>query len=255
MSMTILSLVVERRDAPFDIYDALCDALYSNGLELCDGDIVVISTKYTSYAQGRIICTDTIRPSDAATSIATRYHLSPKLSEAILRESESVLGGVVGFVLAFGNYMVAPNAGIDRSNTTKNRLILYPTDPYGIAEQIRRKIFLDRCIHVGIILVDSRLGPARVGTTGVAVSCAGIEPVVDVRGHLDLDGNPLKVTFQATSDSLATIANHQMGEGAESKPIVIIRGANVRLTDRIITPIETAVPPDWCVYIRGLSHI
>ena len=66
-------------------------------------------------------------------------------------------------------------------------------------------------LHVGIIIVDSRLMPARIGTTGVAIACAGIEPTKDLRGEKDLDGNPLKVTFQATADNLASIANSVLG--------------------------------------------
>jgi len=102
--------------------------------------------------------------------------------------------------------------------------------------------------------VDSRLMPVRIGTSGVAISCAGIEPVLDMRSEKDLDGNPLKVTFQAVVDNLATIANHKMGEGAESKPFAIIRDSGAKLTDRKINPTETAISPDLCVYVRGLTN-
>ncbi|KAG2480677.1 MAG: F420-0:gamma-glutamyl ligase [Nitrosopumilales archaeon] len=109
-------------------------------------------------------------------------------------------------------------------------------------------------VHVGIIIVDSRLMPARVGTTGVAISCAGIEPVNDMRAEKDLNGNPLKVTFQAVVDNLASIANHKMGEGSESKPFAIIRNSDAKLTDRKINPNELAVSHDQCVYVRGLRN-
>ena len=104
---------------------------------------------------------------------------------------------------------MAPNAGIDKSNS-QGKLILYPDEPYLVAEQIKRKFFLDYGIHIGVIIVDSRLMPARVGTSGVAIACSGIEPVLDRRTTKDLDGNALKVTFQATADNLASIANHKM---------------------------------------------
>jgi len=149
---------------------------------------------------------------------------------------------------------MAPNAGIDKSNAKKGRAILYPINPYHTAEELRRKIFLKFLIHVGIILVDSRLMPARIGTSGVAIACAGIEPVLDMRAKKDLDGNPLKVTFQAVVDNLATIANHKMGEGAESKPFAIVRNSGAKLTDRKINPAEMAISPDQCVYVRGLSN-
>ncbi len=149
---------------------------------------------------------------------------------------------------------MAPNAGIDKSNTKLGRVILYPNEPYPLAEQIRRKFFLKFHIHVGVILVDSRLMPARVGTTGIAISCAGIDPVVDMRAQEDLDGNPLKVTFQAIADSLATIANYKMGEGGESRPIAIVRNSGAKFTDRKILKKEMAISHDQCVYVRGLRN-
>ena len=148
---------------------------------------------------------------------------------------------------------MAPNAGIDKSNS-QGKLILYPNDPYQVAEQIKRKLFLDYNLHVGIIIVDSRLMPARIGTSGVAIACSGIEPVSDRRATKDLDGNVLKVTFQAVADNLASIANHKMGEADELLPIAIIRKSDAKLTDRKISSEETAIPYDECVYVRGLKR-
>ncbi|MFB5615228.1 MAG: coenzyme F420-0:L-glutamate ligase, partial [Candidatus Nitrosomaritimum yanchengensis] len=113
----------------------------------------------------------------------------PQIAEVILRESDKIFGGITGFVITSSDNIMAPNAGIDKSNAKKNQVILYHNKPYLIAEQIRRKIFLKFLIHVGIILVDSRLMPARIGTSGIAIACAGIEPVLDMRSQKDLDGN------------------------------------------------------------------
>ena len=147
---------------------------------------------------------------------------------------------------------MAPNAGIDKSNS-QGKLILYPNDPYLVAEQIKRKFFLDYSVHIGVIIVDSRLMPARVGTAGVAIACSGIEPVLDRRATKDLDGNALKVTFQAIADNLASIANHKMGEADELLPIAIVRESGAKLTDRKISSVETTIPYDQCVYVRGLK--
>ena len=95
--------------------------------------------------------------------------------------------------------------------------------------------------------------PARVGTVGVAISCSGIEPVLDRRTTKDLDGNALKVTFQAIADNLASIANHKMGEADELLPMAIIRESGAKLTNRRISSEETAIPYDECVYVRGLK--
>jgi coenzyme F420-0:L-glutamate ligase len=223
-------------------------------MKLQEGDVIVISTKYISNSQGRIVELEKIRVSEQGMKISKKYQLKPEIAEIIVRESDKIFGGIGGFVITSSDNIMAPNAGIDKSNAKKGRAILYPKDPYLIAEQIRRKIFLKSFIHVGIILVDSRLMPARIGTSGVAVACAGIEPVLDMRAKKDLNGNPLKVTFQAVVDNLATIANHKMGEGAESKPFAIVRNSEAKLTDKKILPTETAISPDQCVYVRGLLN-
>jgi len=253
MPLTVLPLLSERKTEQFDVFESLLDTLDKNNEKLEDGDIIVISTKYVSNSQGRIVDLDKIKPSKQGIKISKKFKLKYEIAEIILRESDKIFGGISGFVITSADNIMAPNAGIDKSNAKKGKVILYPKDPYLIAEQIRRKIFLKFLIHVGVILVDSRLMPVRVGTSGVTVACAGIEPVLDMRAQKDLDGNPLKVTFQAVADNIATIANHKMGEGAESKPIAIIRDSDTRLTDRIINPNEIAVSPDQCVYVRGLS--
>lgn len=254
MSLTVIPLLADRRESEFDVFDVLLETLGKNNTELQEGDVIVISTKYISNSQGRIIELEKIKASEQGIKISKKYQLKPEIAEIIVRESDKIFGGIGGFVITSSDNIMAPNAGIDKSNARKGKAILYPTDPYLTAEQIRRKIFLKYFIHVGIILADSRLMPARIGTSGVAVACAGIEPVLDMRAKRDLDGNPLKVTFQAVVDNLATIANHKMGEGAESKPFAIVRNSEAKLTDRKISPSETAISPDQCVYVRGLSN-
>ncbi len=254
MQLTVLPLLAERMNKQFDVFQALLKTLEKNDSELNEGDVLVISTKYISNSQGRIIDLENVRASKKGIQISKEFRLKPEIAEVIIRESDKIFGGIGGFVITSSDNIMAPNAGIDKSNAKKGKVILYPTCPYLIAEQIRRKIFLEFFIHVGVILVDSRLMPARIGTSGVAISCAGIEPVLDMRSKDDLDGNPLKVTFQAVVDNLATIANHKMGEGAESKPFAIVRNSDADLTDRKISPSEMAISPDQCVYVRGLSN-
>lgn len=253
MSLTVLPLLSKRRTEQFDVFEALLETLDGNDEKLAEGDIVVISTKYISNSQGRIINLGKIKTSKESIKVSKRFQIKAEVAEVILRESDTIFGGISGFVITSSDNIMAPNAGIDKSNAKRNSIILYPKEPYIVAEQIRRKVFLEFRIHVGIILVDSRLMPARVGTSGVAIACAGIEPVLDMRAKKDLDGNPLKVTFQAVADNIATIANHKMGEGAESRPFAIVRNSGTILTDRKINPNEMAISPDQCVYVRGLT--
>jgi len=254
MSLTVITLRSERKIDKFDVFGALLETLVKNKIKLQESDVLVISTKYISNSQGRIVSTNHIRVSKVGSEISKKFQMKPEIAEIILRETDKIFGGIAGFVITSSENIMAPNGGIDKSNAQKDQVILYPKNPFLIAEQIRRKIFLKFLIHVGIILVDSRLMPARVGTSGVAISCAGIEPVLDMRSKKDLDGNPLKVTFQAVVDNIATIANHKMGEGAESKPFAIVRNSEAQLTDRKISPSEMAISPDQCVYVRGLTN-
>lgn len=255
MHLTVSALSSERKIGKFDIFDALLVTLKKNQMKLKEGDILVISTKYISNSQDRVVKIDKIKTSKEGIKVSQKFQIKPPVAEIILRESDKIFGGISGFVITSGDNILAPNAGIDKSNVKNGNIVLYPNNPFLIAEQIRRKIFLKFLIHVGIILVDSRLMPGRVGTSGIAISCAGIEPVLDMRAKKDLDGNPLKVTFQAVIDNIATIANHKMGEGAESKPFAIVRESGAKLTDRSIKPSETAISPDQCVYVRGLKEV
>lgn len=254
MPLTVFPLVATRKREEFDVFEALLETLKDNHEKIQDGDVLVISTKYISNSQGRIVNTSNIKPSKKGREISKKFQMKPQIAEIVLRESDKIFGGITGFVITSSDNIMAPNAGIDKSNAKKDHVILYPNNPFLIAEQLRRKIFLKFSVHIGVILVDSRLMPARIGTSGIAIACAGIEPVLDMRAQKDLDGNPLKVTFQAVIDNIATIANHKMGEGSESKPFAIVRDSDAKLTDRKINPSEMAISPDQCVYVRGLAN-
>lgn len=249
---TVIPIKVQRKQSRFDLYDDLVESLKEHTLET--GDIIVISSKYVANSENRFVDLKKTRPSSDAEELSKKYQVESKFAEIILRESDHIFGGVTGFVLTSADSVLAPNAGIDKSNVKKGTVILYPDRPYQIADNLRKKILLNFGIHVGVIIVDSRLMPARSGTTGIAIAVSGFDPVQDVRGHKDLDGNPLKVTLKATADNLATIANHKMGEGSESTPIVLVKNSGARLTSRKIQHDEMAISSDLCVYIRGFTN-
>ena len=253
MTLTVFPIKSEKKSRKFDLFEEICTSLSNNKISLQSGDVLVISSKFISQSQGRIINSDSTVVSNDAKHIAKEFQITPKFSEVIVRESDRIFGGVSGFTITSSDNILAPNAGIDKSNSSGTKLILYPNQPYLIAEQIKRKLFLKFSIHVGIIITDSRLMPGRVGTIGIAIACSGIEPVTDLRGENDLDGNPLKVTFQALADNLASIANHSMGEGSESQPIAIVRNSTAKLTDRKIDHEEMTVSEEQCLYIRGFK--
>ena len=254
MNLTVIPLTSEKKDGKFSFFDELKRILKRNKFSIKEGDVLVISSKFLSNSQGRILDIKKSKVCQKASKIAKKFDSNAKFMEIVYRESDNILGGVAGFVMSTTNGILAPNAGIDKSNSKGTKVVLYPEEPYKFAEDVKRKIFLELNLHVGIIIVDSRLMPARIGTTGVAIACAGIEPTKDLRGEKDLDGNPLKVTFQATADNLASIANHKMGEGDDLHPIAIVRDSNCELTDRRIVPEEMIIPYEQCVYIRSFSN-
>jgi len=253
MSLAVYPVKAEIKSAEFDLFESLTSSLERSQITIENGDVIVISSKFVANSQGRIIAYDQVVSSKESKSIGKKFQINPKIAEIILRESDTIFGGVPGFVITSADNIMAPNAGIDKSNAQNGKIILYPIDAYQVAEQLWRKIFLKYFIHVGIIITDSRLMPARVGTIGVAIACAGIEPVSDIRGQKDLFGNPLKVTFQAVADNLASIANLKMGEGSDATPFCVIKNSEAQITDRKISPHEMAISHDQCVYVRGLG--
>ena len=134
----------------------------------------------------------------------------------MIRESDEIVGGVVGFILASRDGLLSPNAGIDKSNIDHGKVVLYPRNALESASSIVEAMEYRRGVEVGVVVSDSRLMPTRRGTTGVALAAAGIEAVVDLRGKDDLFGNMLRVTSQAIADDLCSAAQLVMGESDEA---------------------------------------
>jgi coenzyme F420-0:L-glutamate ligase len=180
----------------------------------------------------------------------------PELCELIIQESDQILGGVKGFVLALKNGLFTPNAGIDKSNIEHGRVVLYPADPLrsavGLVESIRSR----RGVRVGAVVSDSRLMPTRMGTTGVALAAIGFQAIRDMRGKPDLFGNPLKVTRQAIADDLCSGAQLLMGEADEATPIVVVRGLDVSVLGEFSYSMKDfAVPIDQDVFVQSLGPV
>ena len=205
-------------------------------------------------SEGAVLELNKIRVSKKARVLAARFQMDPKIAEITIRESDYIFGGISGFLLAIRDGMIAPNAGIDKSNVPPGFIILYPNDAFKSAEYLRSKFLTYRKIRVGIVIADSRLMPTRIGTVGVAIGCAGFEPVEDERGKKDLFGNILQVTRKAVADGLASMGVAVMGEANESIPAVVIRGFKVTPTDRRLSKDDMRIDPSQDIYIRSLGH-
>jgi coenzyme F420-0:L-glutamate ligase/coenzyme F420-1:gamma-L-glutamate ligase len=208
----ILPIHTKIQRGRFDLFESLLVFEYKHN------DIIVISSKFVSMSEGSIIKLSKVKVREKAEDLATKSHMDARLTELVLRESEYVMKGVPGFLLAIRDGMIAPNAGIDKSNVPRGYAILYPT---------------------------------RIGTTGVAIAIAGFEPVEDQRGRRDLFGNILRVTFKGVADAIATMGVAVMGESDESTPATVIRGANVIWSDREFSWKDMAVEPSQDIYLRG----
>ena len=226
----------------------------TSSLKFKNDDIIVISSKYVSMSEGAVLELNKIRVSKKARVLAARFQMDPKIAEITIRESDYILGGISGFLLAIRDGMIAPNAGIDKSNVPPGFIILYPNDAFKSAEHLKSKFLTYRKIRVGIVIADSRLMPTRIGTVGVAIGCAGFEPVEDERGKKDLFGNILQVTRKAVADGLASMGVAVMGEANESTPAVVIRGFKVTPTNRKLSKDDMTIDPSQDIYIRSLGH-
>lgn len=246
--MEIFAIRVDRKDKKFDLFESL------QGFDYQDGDVLVVSSKFVSMSEGMVVDMKKVKVSRKAKTLAKKCQMDPKLAELVIRESDYLVKGVPGFALAIRNGMIAPNAGIDKSNVQKGHAILYPRDPFVSAEKLRDKFRAVRGIRIGVVIADSRLMPTRIGTTGVAIACAGIEPVEDLRGKKDLFGNVLRVTLRAVADGLATMGVAVMGESDESTPAAVVRGARVQGTERKLSWRDMAVSPEVDIYLRSIEN-
>jgi len=108
-------------EGKFDVFEVLLETLGKNNTKLQDGDVLVISTKYISNSQGRIIELQKIITSDEGVKISKKFQLKPEIAEIIIRESDKIFGGIGGFVITASDNIMAPNAGIDKSNAKKRK--------------------------------------------------------------------------------------------------------------------------------------
>ncbi len=250
--ITLTPFKTGRRSSSFDIHQFIDDLV---GNQLKDGDILVLSSKFLAISEGRIVSLDSVSPSARARRLAQQYEMQPELCELIMKESDEILGGVAGFILTIKDGLLAPNAGIDKSNIEHGRVVLYPKDPLLSAQRIVDTVKRRRGAKVGVVISDSRLMPTRIGTVGVSLAAVGIHAVRDLRGKPDLFGNPLRVTRQAIADDLCSAAQVLMGEADEGTPIVLARGLDsALLSDQGYSTADFAIPTDQCVYMRSLGY-
>ncbi|MGH3018044.1 MAG: coenzyme F420-0:L-glutamate ligase [Gaiellaceae bacterium] len=201
--------------------------LIAEKLELVDSDVVVVSQKVVSKAEGRIVRLDDVEPSAAAVELAGGH--DARYLEVILREAVRVVRSRPPLVIAETRHgFVCASAGVDASNAPEaGTLVLLPVDPDASAAVIRKKIGERTGRDVGVIVSDSFGRPFRMGIVDVAIGVAGIAPLTDWRGQVDSAGHELRSTVIAVADEIASAAELVMGKLA-GVPAAVVRGLEVR---------------------------
>ncbi len=209
----------------------LWDGLCAEGIELSDGDILVVAQKIVSKAENRLVNLAEILPSRRAEEIAAIAEKDPRFVELILRESREVLRVRAGTIIVEHRLgFVCANAGIDHSNVSgisgdpADWVLLLPENPDQSADTIRRDLENRSGKRIGVMVIDSHGRAWRLGTVGVVIGFSGLPGLVDLRGKPDLFGYQLRVTQVAAADELAGAASLVMGQADEGIPAVHVRG-------------------------------
>lgn len=194
-----------------DVAALVEDALTHNQITLVAGDVLVITHKIVSKAEGRMVALESDHPD------AHRHLVESEAVRIVRRRGSLVIAETRhGFICA--------NAGVDRSNAGPRTAILLPEDPDRSANRILRRIDRGRNLGIAVIISDTFGRPWRRGLTDVAIGVAGMEPILDLRGQTDTYGKVLEVTEVAVADEIAAAADLVMGK-ASGIPVAVVRGA------------------------------
>jgi coenzyme F420-0:L-glutamate ligase/coenzyme F420-1:gamma-L-glutamate ligase len=235
-----------------DVSSIIVEACQQSGLPLREGDVVVVAQKIVSKAEGRTVDLATVVPTPEAIALAAEVQKDPRIVQVVLSESVRVVRSRpnllimqhrLGFVMA--------NAGVDQSNVAPSdgvqRALLLPVDPDSTAEKIRARLEEWYGVKVGCVISDSFGRPWRRGTAGVAIGCAGLPSLIDLRGQPDLFGRTLEVSIIGFADEIAAAASLLQGQAAEGQPVVIVRGLSWTAPDANVA--ELIRPPEEDLFL------
>jgi coenzyme F420-0:L-glutamate ligase/coenzyme F420-1:gamma-L-glutamate ligase len=192
-------------------------------------DVLVVTQKIVSKAEGAIVDLTTVEPRPAAVAFAERWDRDPRQVEVVLREARRVVrmaNGVIITETAHG--FVCANGGVDASNVgpaSGSIVTLLPVDPDASAGRIRTAVRDRIGLDLPVIVSDSFGRPWRWGIVDVAIGVSGIAPLEDLRGSPDADGRTMRSTVRAVADEIASAAELALGKIA-GRPVAVVRGAN-----------------------------
>ena len=211
------------------VVEKLSTSLNAQQLRLEEGDIVVVTHKIISKAEGAIVSLARISPSRKAERWAKRYSLDSRVVQLALSQGRRIVRMRHGVLITETQHgLVCANSGVDVSNVDGGiSAVLLPRDPDGSAESLYRGIKNKLRISVPVIIADTFGRAWREGLTEVAIGVAGMKVFRDYRGKRDAHGYPLKVTLEAIADELACAAGLVCGK-LSGTPAAVIRGFKFR---------------------------
>jgi coenzyme F420-0:L-glutamate ligase/coenzyme F420-1:gamma-L-glutamate ligase len=225
-----------------DLARIIIDVAEKNRAPINDGDIIALSQKIVSKAEGRLVRLSDLVPSDEAKEVAALTGKDARLVELVLHETRRILKAVPGFLVVEDKLgWICLNAGIDRSNVSpeSDLYTLLPVNPDESARKIRHEISRLTGKKVGIVICDTYSRPFRRGQTEFAIGVSGVKAFKDYRGQKDLFGHVLHVKNVAMIDELACAAELLMGQGNEALPVVIVKNLKrAELCDESSSSIE-----------------
>ena len=210
-----------------DLAGLLIEAIERAALTPRDGDVLAVAQKVVSKAEGRDIALAAVTPSPRARALAVETGKDARLIEVILGESSEILRRREGLIIAahrLGHVMA--NAGVDHSNVEDagERVLLLPCDADASAAALKARLDGRFAVRFGVVICDSAGRAWRRGVVGLALGAAGVPALLDLVGRPDLFDRRLEVTEVAVADALAAAAVLVMGEAAEGRPAVLVRG-------------------------------
>ncbi len=210
----------------------LAALIESTSRELKDGDIVVVSHKVVSKAEGCVVNLSDVVPSDRAVEIASQQDRDPRHVQVILDQTSEVLRAEHGVLICVTHHgFVCANAGVDESNLAgADQALFLPADPDQSARQIRSQLRESTGSKVAVVITDSFGRAWRFGQVDVAIGCAGLAPLDDWRGRTDRLGRELQATELAVADLIAAAADLARAKDS-GQPFVVLSGLGRFVTD------------------------
>ena len=193
--------------------------------DLGDGDVLCVAHKVVSKAEGRLRRLGEIEPGERAEALAAEGGKDPRLVQAVLDESVSLLRAERGILICVTRHgYVCANAGVDQSNAGQpGELVLLPDDPDRSARGLRAGIADARGVRPAVVITDSFGRAWRLGQTDVALGAAGLLALDDRRGRPDARGRELQATMIAAADAVAAAADLARSKDSD-EPAVLVRG-------------------------------